>query len=899
MPHSSNLKIVFLSYHYLSNFILFNTNYLRIKFLYIWSKITTLKQCFLIPFLLFFGILHSQINEDFTDGNFNLNPIWEGTSSDFVVNSSSQLQVNNTLGDTSYLSSQHGLSTLDDKEWRFWVKQTFSPSALNYGRVFLSADNTDLTLVQNGYYLQFGEALTVDAIRLFKIVNGISTQICAGADGQIAASFNVAVKVVRSSVGLWSIYADFTGGANFSQIASGTDNSNSIGSYFGMLCVYTLSNANKFYYDNIYVGDEIVDTNPPILISATAISALQIDVLFNEAITSLSGENINNYDILPFQSASSATLDLNNPALVHITPLSPLQNGTSYTLLASSISDLVGNIATNNQSAQFQYLVADTVVKGDVIITEFFPDPSPIIGLPEVEYVEIYNKSTKVFNIEGWKICDASSEGNMLASWLLPGEYKIVTASANIPLFTSLTCGVTSFPSLNNASDDLILKDNFGLVLDQLSYTDDWYQDEIKKEGGYSLELINPNDPCSDQDNWIASNAALGGTPGIINSVYNAAVDTEGPTIDLVLASAPNLLEFHFSEGMDSLSLVLCTLSFDPSLTIQNRDIQGEHPTMMTVQFNETITPSQLYNYSINPIADCWLNSIGWNGAFILPATPEKGELIINEILQNPLNGGQDWIELYNNSDKVFNLKDWQFANFDNDTISNFKTISGNYLLMPADYVVVGKDSSFVKENYLFAVPGKFIYSELPSYNNDSGTVYIIYNSEIIDQVSYLDTWHFDLLDNTNGVSLERIDPKGLSSSSYNWHSASESIGFASPGRKNSQYFPAVSNGDFSLSSEILSPDNDGYQDIVQFNYQMSEAGMLGKVTIYDDRGRLIRTICSNELLGTEGTLSWDGLTDKSSKASIGVYVILFEAFSTNGGLFFTQRKAITVAGML
>ena len=167
------------------------------------------------------------------------------------------------------------------------------------------------------------------------------------------------------------------------------------------------------------------------------------------------------------------------------------------------------------------------------------------------------------------------------------------------------------------------------------------------------------------------------------------------------------------------------------------------------------------------------------------------------------------------------------------------------------------------------------------------------------DQVSYLDTWHFKLLDNTDGVSLERIDPNGLSSNSFNWHSAAESIGFASPGRKNSQYLPALTNGNFNLSSELISPDNDGYQDVVQLNYQMSEAGMLGKVTIYDDRGRLIRTICSNELLGTEGTLSWDGLTDKSSKASIGVYVIFFEAFSTNGSLFFAQRKAITVAGKL
>jgi hypothetical protein len=859
-----------------------------------------LKNYFLVLLLLFFGSVHSQINEDFTDGDFINNPIWVGTNTDFIVNTLQQLQVNNTLGDTSYLTTPHGLTTLDNKEWRFLVKQSFSPSSSNYGRVFLSADNLNLTLVQNGYYLQFGEALALDAIRLFKMVNGISTQICAGPDAQIANSFVVSVKVIRSLSGIWSIFADFTGGNSYSLIASGNDASNLVGTHFGMLCVYTLSNANKFYYDNIYVGNEIVDLTPPVLVSATAISALQIDVLFNEAITTLSGENTNNYDIQPFQSAASASIDLINPALVHIIPNSPLQNGNTYTLLASEISDLAGNTATNNQSAQFQYLVADSVVIGDVIISEFFADPTPVIGLPEIEYVEIFNKSTKILNLQGWKIGDASSEGTIGAAWLLPGEYKILTATANVPLFTlSSAVGTTSFPSLNNAGDDVVLKNNTGLVLDKLSYTDDWYQDEIKKDGGFSLELINPNDPCSDKDNWIASNSSSGGTPGFINSVYDVSIDVEGPEIDLVLALAPNYLEFYFNEGMDSTSLALCTLTFDPSLTVQNKYIQGVNPFMMTIQLNENIMPSQLYNYTINPIADCWLNSIGWNGEFILPELPQKGDVIINEILQNPLNGGQDWIELYNNSDKVINLKDWLFANFDDDTISNFKSISSNYLLKPNDFVVLGKDSSFVKQTYPFSVSGKFLYSELPSYDNDSGTVYIIYNSEVIDQVSYLDEWHFKLLDNTDGVSLERIDPNGLSSSAFNWHSAAEAIGFASPGRKNSQYLPALTNGNFNLSSELISPDNDGYQDVVQLNYQMSESGMLGKVTIYDDRGRLIRTICSNELLGTEGTLSWDGLTDNFVKASIGVYVLFFEAFSTNGSLFFVQRKALTVAGKL
>ena len=79
----------------------------------------------------------------------------------------------------------------------------------------------------------------------------------------------------------------------------------------------------------------------------------------------------------------------------------------------------------------------------------------------------------------------------------------------------------------------------------------------------------------------------------------------------------------------------------------------------------------------------------------------------------------------------------------------------------------------------------------------------------------------------------------------------------------------------------------------------MEKEGLLGKACIYDDRGRLIRTLFTNSLLGSEGVFSWDGVSDQQVKASIGIYVLLFEAFSTDGSVFFTNKKACTLAGKL
>ena len=165
----------------------------------------------------------------------------------------------------------------------------------------------------------------------------------------------------------------------------------------------------------------------------------------------------------------------------------------------------------------------------------------------------------------------------------------------------------------------------------------------------------------------------------------------------------------------------------------------------------------------------------------------------------------------------------------------------------------------------------------------------------MIDKVSYGSDWHFSLLDETDGVSLERIDPNGESNNSFNWHSAAESIGFGTPGRKNSQYIPAVYNGSFSFTNNVFSPDSDGFEDVLQVTYEMNEEGLLGQVSIYDDKGRIIKNLFSNELIGSSGSFTWDGTTNDGVKASIGVYVMLFEAFSTDGSVFFTQTKAFTL----
>jgi hypothetical protein len=846
--------------------------------------------------------LNAQVSDDFADGEFSSNPTWTGNTNVFIVNSSQQLQLNNVNAATSYLSIPHGLSNLQNHEWRFWLKQNFSPSSSNFGKVYLSADNNDLNLVQNGYYLQFGEANATDAIRLFKLENGISTLLCSGMDGQIANSFTVGIKVVLTSSNVWELYADLSGGMNYGLQGSFTDLNVLTGTTFGYLCTYTASNATKFYLDDVYIGSPVLDVQPPQLLEATAISSGQIDALFNEALSASSATELANYAIIPFNSFVSVQQDALNPALVHLNTTFPLVNGNTYTLSTANLSDLSGNISAN-QTVNFNYLVSDTAIKGDVIISEFFPDPSPVIGLPDVEYVEIFNHSSKVFHLLDWTISDGSSNGTIGDYWLLPGSYLVLTANANIGMFTNVA-GVTSFPSLNNSGDQLILSNQLGTQLDQFNYTDDWYQDNSKKDGGYSLERILLDDPCSNFDNWKASNDLTGGTPGTINSVFSAAPDQSKPSFSSLIALNPNFLEVTFTEGMDSSSLSNAFILTTPNLSIQQTYVQGVNdnpngPPQLIIQFNENFTASTPYEIQIGPVSDCWQNDTTLYGQFILPEQAVAGDIVVNEILANPINGGQDFIELYNRSSKVIDLKDWQFANFYNDTIANMKTIPFHFILEPMSYVAISEDTNFLLLNYPSTIPGRLIEMDMPSYNIDSGTVYLLKDGEQIDRVSYNSDWHFSLLDNTDGVSLERLLPDAFSNQATNWHSAAESIGFATPGRINSQFQFGETPESISLQNDVFSPDLDGFEDVLMVNYSFSKAGLLGKARVFDDIGREVKTIFSNELLATSGFFSWDGIMNEQMKAPIGVYILLVEVFSTDGSVILTKKIAFTIAGKL
>src|ERR1700752_4878535 len=139
-----------------------------------------MKRIFVLLNLLLTQFVFAQVTDDFTDGDFTANPVWSGDAADFTINGTQQLQLNAAAAGASYLSTPNVMADLNNKEWRCFVKQTFAPSGSNYGRVYLVSDQANLEGSLNGYYLQFGEALSNDAIELFEQSGMTSTSVCRG-----------------------------------------------------------------------------------------------------------------------------------------------------------------------------------------------------------------------------------------------------------------------------------------------------------------------------------------------------------------------------------------------------------------------------------------------------------------------------------------------------------------------------------------------------------------------------------------------------------------------------------------------------------------------------------------------------------------------------------------------
>ena len=850
-------------------------------------------------FFYCFGILllintlaKAQVYENFTDGDFSQNPAWIVDSANFIINNLYELQSNNTTENSSfYLSTKNEIAI--SAQWEFSIKINFNPSSANYIDAYLTSLSQNLGAISNsGYFVRIGN--TDDEISLYrKDPNGLITKIIDGENGILNHSTNVVkIKVTRDSTAKWRLSRDLSGAGNsFINEGSATDPTYINSSYFGFLIKQSTSSFfQKHFADDIEIKNYAADITPPAIQSVMAISSTKVDIRFDEPLDNNSANMFSNYSAsnglgMPI----SAIIDPENSSLVHLTFENSFTNGNEYTIIINDVKDIAGN-TTKNITSVFSFFIPQQY---DIVIDELMADPLPGVGLPNYEWIELKNTSSSPINLKGWRLSDLTSTSGPFPEIILQPEGLIIVCSASaLAALSSFgnTISVTSFPSLDNEGDLISIADANGKIIHAIQYSFDWFQNELKKDGGWSLEMIDTKNPCSGFSNWAASKDKSGGTPGIKNSVDAINKDESVPKLLRAFANNSTTITLVFNEPLDSLKAAsIASYAFNNGLIPIKAIATPPFFDKVDIIINKPIVEGIIYNVTAKNISDCSGNIIQEKNfaKFGLAQSADTFDLIINEILFNPLPSGFDYVELYNRSKKIIDLEKIFIANRNtSNVISNITQLTDeNLLLFPEEFIAVTVDPAVVKSQYITLNPDAFLkIKSLPSFSNDKGNV-IVLNEQgnIIDEVNYSDNWHFTLLHNTEGVSLEKINYNAASVQS-NFHSAATSVGYGTPGYKNSQYkINEEMPGEITVSPEIFSPDNDGDEDFATINYSFPSPGYVANITIFDASGRPVRYLQKNSLSGIKGYYRWDGLDDKNKKLSQGIYIIYTEIFNKEG----------------
>ena len=732
--------------------------------------------------LIFLGIFSwpvwAQIDEDFSDGNFSENPEWIGNADHFIVNDDFQLQLNQE-GEAGASSLGTPSLFIDSTCWEFDIRLAFSPSSNNNARVYLTANEEDLQGDLNGYFLQFGESGSSDAIELFKQNGSEVESICRGTEAAIASSFSARIKVVHRLNGDWLVYSDFDHTGQFYLEANGQDNTYHSTSYFGFVCTYTSSNATKFYFDNIKVVYYEADEQAPEVTALVVRNPNELSLSFNEAVSAEAAANSANY-LVNYGIGSPISVELNQAqtqAILYFSQEFVLDQ--TYQITINNISDLSGNIMSETQM-EFR---RSQIQAFDVVFNEIMADPSPSVGLPDAEFLEIYNNSLSSIDLNNWILKIGESEKTFPNVVIEAQSYLILCKQSNISQFLpfGLCVGFSSF-SLTNSGQDLYLFSPDGSLIHQISYTQDWYKDSEKDDGGWTIAQINPQAFCVEEDNWKASESIIGGTPGTENIIFDNT--PMAPEIKSISIHDNPLLLLSFNQHMDLDDLTDATAyEVSPDIGLAQQVSVFDSSTAVFLRFDKDFEVGVNYTLSIlKPLRNCVGESMTLpaEASFVLSKIAEVGDVVINEIMADPDPAiglpPYEYLELFNNASAPIDLSQWSLQ-----LGSSTKTID-SYVIPPQSFVIVcstDAESAFSEFGEVIGISGFSLANtgaQLVLRNNDGA---------VIHEINYKNNWYEDESKAQGGWSLEAIESQAYCLARLNFGESVHENG-GSPGDWNS-----------------------------------------------------------------------------------------------------------------
>jgi hypothetical protein len=782
--------------------------------------------------------------------------------------------------------------TMGSTSWIFKLKHGYDPSSSNNWGVFLLSDSEPAAMIPGGAVSGFviGVNLTGydDTLRLWKVRNGsLSVVLSTGINWQseIGTGSYANLSIERTVDGRWKSRVDSEAGILI-DTASKVDNELFDAEWFGIYYEYSSTRDRLLWIDDIIVdGVFIEDKKPPSILKCITGSPSSVELTLDEE-PETEFFTASNFSLGDKSETPFAVFKV-SPFIIRIIFEHNFMNKYENNIIIKFLCDKSGNCA-RDVNISFTPVWPEP---GDVIISEIMADPFPAVSLPGKEYLEIYNKSKFSFNLKNWKLITDGQASVFPETIIKPGEQMILCQVQDTSLFSGYgrVTGLRSFPALTDGGRLLIITDSSSRMIHGVRYSSGWYSDNLKKEGGWSLEMTDTDYPFFSEGNWEASISGNGGTPGRTNSVSRSNRDISFRGILNAFPVDSNDLKIIFSEPVKNLTGNTAGIRINGSLveTVISLDLlMSEYIIKPVIPFKENCE----YKLTItSDITDFAGNSPDVSSyAFGLTEKAIKGDMVFNEILFNPFPGCEDFVELFNSSDKIIDASELYFVSVsESGTYSSPVSISDdNRCILPGSYFTVSTGIESLLERYISSREENiFQISQLPSMPDDKGHLILLNRQlETLDEIIYNEKMHYSLLSGYEGISLEKVRPSVISSDPKNWHSASEASGWATPGAPNSVY-SAEPLGEESviLSSTRITPDNNGYEDLLVIDMNFRTNGTVVTITIFDETGGYVCKPADNLLAGNRASVTWDATADDGSIVRSGIYIILVSAYDDSG----------------
>jgi hypothetical protein len=464
--------------------------------------------------------------------------------------------------------------------------------------------------------------------------------------------------------------------------------------------------------------------------------------------------------------------DLVEPDRIQLLFNHPLSTGLNH-LRVQSIHSPAG--FTVDPDTLYTFMVFDEFEKGDVVINEFMYRPPE--GYPA--YVELFNQSDKLLNLQNWRLQRrqnaTGNSGLITEEWPFePGGYLVLTEDLDqlLNIFGSGNfMELSGFPSFSvSVSDQVRLQSAGGATADSLEYVPaSWGGNEI------ALERLSSEAPSYLVENWAESKDPLLGTPGKPNSVE---ADQNPPELLSVHQSDNSEFVLKFDKRPDRNSATnLTNYSFHPQLEIAEA-VPEQNRIRLKIQ--SEMVNGQIYDLTVTNIRDIFGNvmeTVKVSVRYLELSESAIKEIVINEILyRRAQSGSPQFIEVYNRSEKNFDLSGWMLTNISGTVILP------EGLLIPGESYKVFTDSHQLVSDLEEVV----VLSNFRPFNSIGDQVVLQNMSGVtIDSLYYRSEWR----ENPPGVSLERRDPEALSVDPHNWDLSRSETG-STPGKQNSRFEP-------------------------------------------------------------------------------------------------------------